>query len=79
MQYGREDELESDRWGVRLSAMSGYDPRAMFGVMKVLEEASRGGPPEMLSTHPKPANRVKYVEEVIQKEFPQGLPPNLEP
>ena len=78
MRYGREDELESDKWGVRLCAMAGYDPTAMYGVMKVLEEASSGGPPEMMSTHPKPANRVKYIEEVIKAEFPQGLPPGLE-
>lgn len=80
MRYGREDELESDKWGVRLCAMAGYDPKAMYGVMRVLEEASPGGgPPEMMSTHPKPANRAKYVEEVIKTEFPEGLPPNLEP
>jgi predicted Zn-dependent protease len=79
MRYGRDDELESDRWGVRLCAMAGYDPTAMFEVMKVLEEASRGGPPEFLSTHPKPANRMKYVDEVIKQEFPEGLPDNLEP
>jgi predicted Zn-dependent protease len=34
MKYGREDELESDKWGVRLMEMAGYDPRAMIGVMK---------------------------------------------
>jgi predicted Zn-dependent protease len=80
MRYGREDELESDKWGVRLCAMAGYDPKAMYGVMKVLEEAAPGGgPPEMMSTHPKPANRAKYVEEVIKTEFPEGLPPGLEP
>jgi predicted Zn-dependent protease len=75
MKYGREDELESDKWGVRLLALADYDPRAMIGVMKVLEEAAgSGGPPEMMSTHPKPANRVKYIEDVLQLEFPDGVP-----
>jgi predicted Zn-dependent protease len=79
MSYGREDELESDLWGVRLTAMAGYDPRAMLGVMKILDEASGGqSPPEFLSTHPKPGNRVAYIEQVIAQEWPQGLPPNLE-
>jgi predicted Zn-dependent protease len=79
--YGRGAELESDKWGVRLMAMAGYDPRAMIGVMKVLEEASGGGggQPEFLSTHPKPANRVAYIEEVIATEFLTGLPPGLRP
>jgi len=78
MKYGREDELESDKWGVRLCALAGYDPWAMVGVMKVLEEASPGGgPPEMMSTHPKPANRVEYIKQVIEAEFPGGLPEGL--
>jgi predicted Zn-dependent protease len=78
--YGREAELESDRWGVRLMEMAGYDPRSMVDVMRVLDEAGGGGgPPEFLSTHPKPANRVAYIEEVIAKEFPNGLRPGLKP
>ncbi len=80
MSYGRDDELESDKWGVRLSFLAGYDPNAMEGLMRVLEEASPGGgPPEMLSTHPKPANRVEYIQQVIAEEFPNGLPPGLRP
>ena len=78
MSYGREDELESDKWGVRLSFLAGYDPNAMVGLMRVLEESSPGGgPPEMLSTHPKPANRVEYIQQVIAEEFPDGLPDGL--
>jgi predicted Zn-dependent protease len=50
----------------------------MIGVMEVLDRASQGqAPPEFFSTHPKPANRVKYIEEVIDKEFPEGLPDDL--
>jgi predicted Zn-dependent protease len=80
MKYGRDDELESDKWGVLLTEKAGYDPRAMIGVMKVLEEASPGGgPPEMMSTHPKPANRVAYIQKVIEEVFPEGVRPGLEP
>lgn len=77
MKYGREDELESDQWGVRLMGMAGYDPRAMIGVMEVLERAGGEGPPEFLSTHPKPANRVAYIQQVIQEEYPNGVPDGL--
>jgi beta-barrel assembly-enhancing protease len=80
MKYGRDDELESDMWAVRLTAMAGYDPRSMIGVMAILDQASRGAaPPEILSTHPKPANRVAYIKRVIDKEFPNGVPNGLEP
>ncbi len=78
MKYGRDDELEADQWGVRLSYIAGYDPRAMIGVMEVLEEASHGAsPPEILSTHPSPGNRVTYIKDVIAHEFPDGVPAGL--
>jgi predicted Zn-dependent protease len=78
--YGRDAELESDKWGVRLQALAGYDPRSMIDVMKILDEAGGGGgPPEFLSTHPKPANRVEYIERVIAEEFPNGVPEGLRP
>ena len=79
MKYGREDELQADTWGVRLSAMGGYDPRAMIGVMEVLDRASAGkAPPEFLSTHPKPANRIAYIKRVLETEFPNGVPDGLQ-
>jgi len=77
MRYGRGDELESDKWGVRLTYLADYDPRAMIGVMEVLELAGGAGPPEFFSTHPKPANRVAYIEQVIAEEFPDGVPDGL--
>jgi predicted Zn-dependent protease len=79
MKYGREDELQSDQWGVRLTTLAGYDPRAMIGVMEVLDRASQGrSPPEFFSTHPKPKNREKYINDLIAKEFPNGVPEGLE-
>jgi predicted Zn-dependent protease len=78
--YGRDAELEADRWGVRLSAQAGYDPRAMIGLMKILDEAGGGGgQPEFLSTHPKPANRIEYIKQVIAEQFPNGVPEGLQP
>ena len=47
--------------------------------LKVLDEAGGGGPPEFLSTHPKPANRVEYIKKVIAEEFPDGVPEGLRP
>ena len=80
MKYGREDELEADKWGVRITFLADYDPRAMIGVMEVLDRASAGqSPPEFFSTHPKPANRVAYIKALIAHEFPNGVPDGLEP
>jgi len=78
MRYGREDELESDRWGVRLTAEAGYDPRSMIGVMEVLAEASKGrAPPEFFSSHPNPDRRIERIREAIEEMYPNGLPNGL--
>jgi predicted Zn-dependent protease len=78
MKFGREDELESDRLGVRFISEAGYDPRALIGVMRILEEASGGGrQPEFFSTHPNPENRMASIEEAIQQQFPGGVPEGL--
>lgn len=80
MRYGRADELESDALGVKFMSDAGYDPRAMASVMKILAEAGGGrSAPEFFSTHPNPENRIKRIEEAIQKQFPQGIPSNLKP
>jgi len=79
MSYGREDELESDAFGVRIMAEGGYDPRAMIRVMEVLAKASGGGSrqPEFMSTHPAPENRSARIKEAIAKQFPGGVPEGL--
>ena len=78
LQYGREDELESDRLGVRFMAEAGYDPTALIGVMEILAEASAGNEqPEFFSTHPNPGNRIAQIEAVIAEYFPDGVPDDL--
>ena len=78
MRYGRKDELESDRLGVRFMADAGYDPRAMVEVMKTLAEASSDGrAPEFFSTHPNPENRIQKIQQAIGERLPDGVPPGL--
>lgn len=77
MKYGRDDELESDRWGVELMVLAGYDPEHLIEVMQILEQASRGAPPEILSTHPSPTNRRAYINQIIAEKFPYGKPAGL--
>lgn len=68
MKYGREDELESDDYGVKYMIEAGYKPEAMIDVMNILKEASGGGnQPEFMSSHPSPDNRVEKLREVIAK------------
>lgn len=80
MKYGRDDELESDRLGVRYMAQAGYDPRAMVRVMKILAAAGGGGgrAPEFFSSHPNPDNRIERIQQAIKETFPNGVPAGLE-
>ncbi|MEN9559994.1 MAG: hypothetical protein RLZZ502_1205 [Pseudomonadota bacterium] len=78
LKYGREDELESDHWGVMLMVQAGYDPRAMIRVMEILEKASGGSrAPQYMSSHPSPADRAERLRAIIAKQFPNGVPGNL--
>jgi beta-barrel assembly-enhancing protease len=79
MRYGRDDELESDRLGVRYMAQAGYDPRAMIGVMEVLKASGGSSGPEFFQTHPNPENRIGKIQEAIRQEFPNGVPEGLTP
>ncbi|HVF62352.1 MAG TPA: M48 family metalloprotease [Thermoanaerobaculia bacterium] len=79
MRFGRNDELESDKLGVRFTAEADYDPRAMLEVMRVLAESASGPrPPEFFSTHPNPERRVERIQAAIAEVFPNGVPEELE-
>lgn len=71
MKHGRDDELESDSFGLRLMREAGYDPRAMISVMQKLEKASGDSrQPEFASTHPNPGNRIQRIKEQLEKNAP---------
>lgn len=70
LKYGRDEELEADRLGVRYMANVGYNPRGQMEVMQVLQQLSAGSSqPEFLSTHPDPAARVQQVEGLLAGQY----------
>lgn len=78
--YGRDQELESDGWGLEMMVQAGYDPREMVGVMETLKAASGNGPrgPQFMQTHPYPEDRIKAINAWIDQKFPNGVPGNLD-
>lgn len=70
--YGRKQELEADQMGLYLMGMAGYDPRQSIPFWNRMEAASANAqrPPEFLSTHPGPENRIsglnKYMDQALQ-------------
>jgi beta-barrel assembly-enhancing protease len=68
LRYSRTDETQADVLGTQVLYDVGYDPRAMSQFFEKLEAESKGkNPPQFLSDHPNPGNRVERVDEEIDK------------
>ena len=67
--FGRKQELEADEMGLYLMAMAGYDPRQAIPFWNRMEAASSGAqrPPEFLSTHPGPGNRIAEINQNLPR------------
>lgn len=60
----RKHELEADIGGLRLMVQAGYNPCEAITFWRNMERASAGSsrPPEFLSTHPSPGNRIAQLQ-----------------
>ena len=64
--FGRLQESEADYLGLIFMTLAGYDNTASIGVWERMQEASKSRtPPEFLSTHPTPGNRIKKLQQWI--------------
>jgi len=62
--FNRKQESEADYLGLIFSSLSGYDIRETVKVWERMKEANKGKtPPEFMSTHPSPDNRIKKINE----------------
>lgn len=79
LKFGRDQETEADQLGLRYMSRLGYNPVAQIAVMKALKKASGGGaaPVEFLSTHPHPETRIKRLEKLIPKKYPDYQTPGV--
>ena len=66
----RLHETEADRIGVELAARGGYDPYAAVGLWKKMAAASKGSPPQFLSTHPSHDSRQKDLADYAERVMP---------
>lgn len=68
LHYSRSAETQADVMGTQVLYDTGYDPRAMAQFFEKLEAETKGkNPPQFLSDHPNPENRVERVQEEIDK------------
>jgi predicted Zn-dependent protease len=68
--HSREQESEADIMGLELMARGGYDPQAAVSVWQKMMAAQQGAPPQFLSTHPSPGNRIAELQARIPKVLP---------
>jgi predicted Zn-dependent protease len=70
LEFSRENESEADLVGMELAARAGFDPRAGVTLWQKMAAASKGAPPQFLSTHPSGTTRIAD----IQRNLPKLLP-----
>ena len=64
--YSRTHESEADKLGMVFMAMAGYNPSNAYKVWERMSASAGGGkPPEILSTHPSDATRMKNMKEFL--------------
>ena len=70
LRFSREDESEADIVGMELAARAGYEPAAGVTLWQKMMSASKGAPPQFLSTHPAGEARIKEIEQKLPKVRP---------
>ena len=68
--YSRQMERQADVVGTQILASSGYAADGVYNVMRTLNkqaEASGRNVPTWISTHPNPADRVAYLQTLVER------------
>jgi predicted Zn-dependent protease len=60
--FGRTQETEADTIGINLMAKAGFNPEQSVELWKNMAAASKGAPPEFLSTHPSNESRISGLQ-----------------
>jgi Zn-dependent protease with chaperone function len=68
--HSREAESEADQIGIELAARAGYDPHAAVTLWQKMAKEGGGAPPEFLSTHPSPQNRMQHLKALVAQVEP---------
>ncbi len=70
LKFSRDDETEADLVGMELAARAGYDPAAGVTLWEKMQQASKGAPPQWMSTHPSSSSRIGEIREKLPKVQP---------
>ena len=65
--FSRAHESEADIIGIELMAKAGFDPRGSVQLWQNMAKASKGSPPEFMSTHPSNSTRIDQLNKHMSK------------
>ena len=66
----RTHESEADLLGLDYMAKAGFDPRQAIALWQNMQKVGGDKPPELLSTHPSDATRIKQLEDRLPIALP---------
>jgi predicted Zn-dependent protease len=68
--HSRTHESEADLLGQDYMAKAGFDPKASIALWENMAKAGGQKPPEMLSTHPSDATRIRQLQDRLSISMP---------
>lgn len=78
LRFTTAQETAADTRAVKLLGDTGYSPKALLGLLKVLSTAYYAGAEvEYFTTHPNAANRVQNIQAAIAVAYPDGVPESM--
>ena len=72
LRYSRNDESQSDAYGVKYMVRAGYNPWGMVELLELLQSlsnAEQGLFGDFLATHPLTSKRIDDVREIIARDY----------
>lgn len=63
LNFSRDHETEADEYSVIYLCGTNYNAAGAAGFFRKMESSSAGRPPEFMSTHPNPGNRVEKIDQ----------------
>ena len=77
LKFSRDMENEADQYSVTYLCPTGYEADGAADFFIKLEQAgSSGRPPQFLSTHPNPGNRVQNIQQLAREQNCRGTQTN---